>query len=84
MQALAEAELMDRHHAAGHGLVRFVGYVTVTVTDAELLPLACAELENDAAQSGLTVRRLWGAQDVGFHAAALPLGLGLPKARCWA
>jgi hypothetical protein len=84
MQALAEAELMDRHHAAGHGLVRFVGYVTVTVTDAEILPLACSELENDAAQSGLTVRRLWGAQDVGFHAAALPLGLGLPKARCWA
>ncbi|HEX3829082.1 MAG TPA: SCO6880 family protein [Sporichthyaceae bacterium] len=84
MQALNDAELMDRHRADGHGLVRFVGYLTVTVTDLATLPLACSELETDAGQCGLTLRRLWGAQDVGFYAAALPLGMGLPKARGWA
>lgn len=80
-QALAEAEAQDRQRAEGHGLVRFVAYLTVTVTDPTHLDLACSELETDAAQTGLEVRRLWGAQDVGFFAAAMPLGLGLPKRR---
>ena len=74
MQRLAQA-------VRQHGLVRFVGYLSVTVEDPEALELACSELETDAAQAGLEVRRLWGAQDVGFHATALPLGLGLPKRR---
>ena len=80
-QALLEAEDQDRQRAEGHGLVRFVAYLTVTVTDPTLLDLSCSELETDAAQCGLEVRRLWGAQDVGFFAAAMPLGLGLPKTR---
>ena len=80
-QALFEAEQQDRQRAEGHGLVRFVAYLTVTVTEPALLDLACSELETDAAQCGLEVRRLWGAQDVGFFAAAMPLGLGLPKTR---
>jgi hypothetical protein len=83
-QALAEAEDQDRLRAAGHGLVRFVAYLTVTVTDPAALDLACSELETDAGQCGLEVRRLWGAQDIGFYAGALPLGLGLPKMRSWA
>jgi hypothetical protein len=81
MQALAEADAQDRQRAEGHGLVRFVGYVTVTVTEPAALDLACSELETDAGQCGLEVRRLWGAQDVGFFAAAMPLGMGLPKVR---
>jgi hypothetical protein len=81
LQALAEADAQDRQRAEGHGLVRFVGYVTVTVTDHDVLDLACSELETDAGQCGLEVRRLWGAQDVGFFAAAMPLGMGLPKVR---
>lgn len=83
-QALAEAEAQDRLRAEGHGLVRFVAYLTVTVTNAGDLDLACSELETDAGQCGLEVRRLWGAQDIGFYAGALPLGLGLPKMRSWA
>lgn len=83
-QALAEAETQDRLRADGHGLVRFVAYLTVTVTDPAALDLACSELETDAGQCGLEVRRLWGAQDIGFYAGALPLGLGLPKMRSWA
>lgn len=81
VQALAEADAQDRQRAEGHGLVRFVGYLTVTVTDPDLLDLACSELETDAGQCGLDIRRLWGAQDVGFFAAAMPLGTGLPKMR---
>lgn len=80
-QALEEADTQDRQRAEGHGLVRFVAYLTVTVTDPADLDLACSELETDAGQAGLEVRRLWGAQDVGFFAAAMPLGLGLPKRR---
>lgn len=76
-----EAHEQDAQRAQGHGLVRLVGYLTVTVTDLADLELACSELETDAAQAGLEVRRLWGAQDVGFHATAVPLGLGLPKRR---
>ncbi|MGQ0846806.1 MAG: SCO6880 family protein [Sporichthyaceae bacterium] len=78
-QAQHEAHEQDAQRAQGHGLVRLAGYLTVTVTEASQLDLACSELETDAAQAGLEVRRLWGAQDVGFHATALPLGLGLPK-----
>jgi hypothetical protein len=77
--AEAEAHAQDAQRAEGHGLVRFVGYLTVTVEDPSGLDVACSELETDAAQAGLEVRRLWGAQDVGFFAAALPVGLGLPK-----
>lgn len=75
------AQEQDAERAAGHGMVRFTGYVSVTVTDAAELETACADLETDAAGARLEIRRLWGAQDVGFHAACLPLGLGLPSVR---
>jgi hypothetical protein len=71
----------DVARAAGHGIVRFSGLVTVTVTDPGQLETACAELQQDGAAAGLELRRLWGAQDAGFAAAALPLGHGLPARR---
>ena len=71
----------DVARAAGHGIVRFTGLVTVTVTDPGQLETACAELQQDGAAAGLELRRLWGAQDAGFAAAALPLGQGLPVRR---
>ena len=70
----------DSERAAGHGLVRFAGYVTLTVTDPDTLPDACAALEADAAQARVEARRMWFAQDSGF-AMTLPLGLGLPERR---
>jgi hypothetical protein len=79
--ALAQADTQDRQRAEGHGLVRFVGYLTVTVTNPADLDLVCSQLETDAHQAGLEVRRMWGLQDVGFFAAATPLGFGLPKRR---
>ncbi|WP_374629120.1 SCO6880 family protein [Frankia sp. AgPm24] len=78
-QALADAQRQESENALGHGLVKFAGYLTVTVTDPERLEEACAELEADAAGQGcrLVLRRLWMAQDAAF-ATTLPLGLGLP------
>jgi hypothetical protein len=80
--ASARALNQDAERAAGHGLVRFTAYVTVTVTDEGQLGDACAALEADAARAGIEVRRIWFAQDTGF-AMTLPLGLGLPTRR-WA
>jgi type VII ESX secretion system EccE translocon-like protein len=79
--AQRRADEQDAERAAGHGLVRFSGYVSVTVTDAGDLPDALATLEADAAAARIEIRRMWGAQDVGFALAALPAGLGLPKRR---
>ncbi len=79
--AMDRARAQDADRAAGHGLVRFTGYVTVTVEDQDRLDDACAALEADAAAARIEVRRMWFAQDVGFVLGALPLGFGLPKRR---
>jgi hypothetical protein len=78
--AVAMAAGQDAERAAGHGLVRFTGYATVTVTNPRALPDACASLEADAAAARIGLGRLWFAQDTGF-ACTLPLGLGLPRRR---
>lgn len=67
-----EAELV-----AGHGELRYTGYLTVTVPDVADLPAACAAVEQAAMQSHLEIRRLFGQQDQAFLAAALPLARGL-------
>ncbi|MEV6986485.1 SCO6880 family protein [Sphaerisporangium sp. NPDC051017] len=79
--ALDRARAQDRERAAGHGLVRFSAYVTVTVTDPASLDDACAALEADAAAARISIRRMWMAQDIGFALGALPLGMGLPRRR---
>lgn len=79
--ASARAQSQDAERAAGHGLVRFAGYVTVTVDDPDRLADACAAAEADAGQAGIALARMWFAQDSGFAMGALPAGLGLPKRR---
>ena len=79
--AMATAASQDAERAAGHGLVRFTGYATVTVTDTEALEDACAALEADAAAARIDLRRMWLNQDTGFALGALPVGLGLPRRR---
>lgn len=79
--AQRRAQEQDAERAAGHGLVRFSGYVSVTVTDGADIADAMAALEADAAAARIEIRRMWGAQDVGFALAALPAGLGLPQRR---
>ncbi len=66
-----EQELAD-----GHTDVRFSGYVTVTADSEDELELACAEVEQQASQSRLVLRRLLGEQDVAFT-YTLPLCRGL-------
>jgi hypothetical protein len=78
--AMERALSQDAERAAGHGLVRFTGYATVTAA-AGTIEDACAALEADAAAARIEVRRMWFAQDAGFALGALPLGLGLPKRR---
>jgi hypothetical protein len=79
--AAVKARSQDAERAAGHGLVRFTAYLTVTVTDPARAEDACAALEADAAAARIEIRRMWFAQDAGFAMGALPLGLGLPKRR---
>ena len=79
--AMMRATSQDAERAAGHGLVRFTGYATVTVTDPAHLEDACAALEADAAAARIELRRMWFCQDSGFALGALPLGLGLPRNR---
>jgi hypothetical protein len=79
--AMMRAASQDAERAAGHGLVRFTGYATVTVTDPAGLEDACAALEADAAAARIELRRMWFCQDSGFALGALPLGLGLPQKR---
>ncbi|MFE1455891.1 PrgI family protein [Streptomyces sp. NPDC048405] len=76
-----KARAQDVARAGGQGVVRMTAVLAVTVTDPGELETACAELQADAAASGLELRRMWGAQDAGFAAAALPLGQGLPDRR---
>jgi len=75
---LMVATAQDAELAAGHGLLRFAGYASVTVTDRSLLEEAWDELCADAGASGLVLRRCSGWVDTAFACAAVPVGLGLP------
>jgi hypothetical protein len=75
---LAVATAQDAEVAAGHGLLRFAGYASVTVTDRTLLEEAWDELCADAGAAGLVLRRCSGWVDTAFACAAVPVGLGLP------
>jgi hypothetical protein len=63
-----------REEAEGAGVGRLTVYVTTTVTSAGELPAAIADVEQRAGAAKLRLRRMWGAQSVGFAAS---LGLGL-------
>ena len=66
-----EAEL-----AAGHGEVRFAGFVTVSGRDADDLRRACAEVHEHAARARLELHRMYGQQADAFT-FTLPLCRGL-------
>ena len=62
--------------AAGHGEVRFSGFVTVSGRDPDDLRRACAEVLDHAARAHLELHRLYGQQADAF-AFTLPLCRGL-------
>jgi hypothetical protein len=66
-----EAEL-----AAGHGEVRFAGFVTVSGRDGDDLRRASAEVHEHAARARLELHRLYGQQAEAFT-FTLPLCRGL-------
>ncbi len=72
--ALATAQ----EEASGAGLVNFGMLVTATVTDAAQEADAKAAIDSLSATARLRLRVVHGSQDSAF-AAALPLGLVLPK-----
>lgn len=64
--------------AAGAGLVSFGMLITATVTSTDHEASAAAAVQNLTAAARLQVRPVYGSQDTAF-AAALPLGLHLPR-----
>jgi hypothetical protein len=66
-----EAEL-----AAGHGEVRFAGFVTVSGRDPDDLRRACSEVHEHAARARLELHRMYGQQADAFT-FTLPLCRGL-------
>lgn len=70
----------ERAVAAGHAMVRFTVAASVTVPSEWNLEDHAARLENDAS-GRFRLLRLELAQDSAFVAAALPLGIGLPRMR---
>lgn len=68
--------LREEELSVGHSEYRFSGYVTVTARSEEELERACGEIEQRASQSRITLRRMFGEQDVAFT-TTLPLARGL-------
>ncbi|WP_174522156.1 SCO6880 family protein [Arthrobacter luteolus] len=76
--AVRAAAATASEEASGAGLVQFGLLVTATVTDLTREADARAAVDNLAATARLRLRPVYGSQDSAF-AAALPLGLVLPK-----
>lgn len=76
--ATRSAAATAAEEASGASLVNFGMLVTATVLDSDRLPEAKAAIDNLAATARLRLRPVYGAQASAF-AAALPLGLILPK-----
>lgn len=78
VQSTRAAFATAAEEASGAGLVNFGMLVTATVTDRSREADARAAIDNLTATARLRVRLVHGSQDSAF-AAALPLGLVLPK-----
>jgi hypothetical protein len=78
MTATRAAVATAQEEASGAGLVNFGMLVTATVTNAAHEADAKAAIDNLSATARLRLRVVHGSQDSAF-AAALPLGLVLPK-----
>ena len=76
--AVRAAAATASEEASGAGLVQFGLVVTATVTDLSKRADARAAVDNMGATARLRLRPVYGSQDSAF-AAALPLGLVIPK-----
>lgn len=76
--AARQAQAIAAEEANGAGLVQFGLLVTATVEDLSKERLARAAIDTLGATARVQLRPMYGTQDAAF-AAALPLGLVLPK-----
>lgn len=74
----AEAAAHEHQVVAGHTMVRVAGAASVTVPSTWPVEDHAARLEATARSCFFRLLRLDLAQDTGFTAATLPLGIGLP------
>lgn len=73
-----ETAAHEQQLAAGHTMVRVAGVAAMTVPSGWNVEDHAASLEAAARACGYGLLRLDLAQDVGFVAACLPIGVGLP------
>jgi hypothetical protein len=76
-QEWADVNQRERELVAGHGDLRFAGFLCVTAADEHGLQAARATIEQAAIQAGCEARLLVGQQAQAFAAAALPLCRGI-------
>jgi hypothetical protein len=76
---LTDVAEQEHQLARGHSLVRVAGAACVTLPADGAVEDAAAAFEGSARSAGYQLLRLDLAQDSGFVAAVLPLGVGLPK-----
>jgi hypothetical protein len=82
-RAQARALGLDEKLAKGRALVRPCAAATVTVPNTWQVSEFGRRLDASIRIPGFIPLRLDLAQDSGFAAAAIPLGVGLPRARGW-
>jgi hypothetical protein len=74
---------LDEKLAKGRALVRPCAAATVTVPNTWAVAEFGRRLDASIRIGGFIPLRLDLAQDSGFAAAAIPLGVGLPRSRGW-
>lgn len=75
-QAVDATSRREAELAAGHGEVRFAGFVTVSGRDQDDLRRSCSEVHEQAARARLELHRMYGQQAEAFT-FTLPLCRGL-------
>lgn len=73
-RARAVAEGQDAALASGAGIVRFSGFVTVTVPEHAEMDAAVAAIRNDAGVGGIRLARCAGWMDSAFAVGVVPIG----------
>jgi len=80
-RATAKVSNIDEKLAKGRALVRPCAAATVTVPNTWPIAEFARRLDASIRLAGFIPQRLDGAQDAAFAAAAIPLGIGVPRRR---